>query len=265
MNSPLSAAERILKALAIETPDEIDLEVIAWQMGVEGIRYRRLDGCEARIVGRRGRAIVSVREGVRPARQRFSICHELGHWHHHRGQFLCCASSDIREGAKDVAQAKEAVANRFASDMLLPPYLLRPIVNGMKSIEAKIVEQVANAFQASLTATAIKLVQLVSTPSMLVCHTRLGKKWHFTGPSVPRTWSPKAEIDQASEGFSMLFQYRPNQPTAKRVGAHAWFDRRDAERFEILEQSFRTVEGEVLTILTFKDQNMFNDARGYPT
>ncbi|MEJ1979025.1 MAG: hypothetical protein WDN49_25790 [Acetobacteraceae bacterium] len=34
MNASLSAAERILKSLAVETPDEIDLEVIAWQMGV---------------------------------------------------------------------------------------------------------------------------------------------------------------------------------------------------------------------------------------
>ena len=262
MNVPLSAAERILKSLAIETPDEIDLEVIAWRMGVAGIRYRRLDGCEARIVGRRGRAIVSVREGVRPARQRFSICHELGHWHHHRGQFLCCKSSDIGEGAKDVAQAKEAVANRFASDLLLPPYLLRSIVSGMRSIETKTVEQAANTFQASLTATAIKLVQMVSTPSMLVCHTRLGKKWHFPGPSVPRKWSPKPEIDQASQGFSLLFQDRPNQPTAKRVGAHTWFDRREAERFDVWEQSFKTVEGEVLTVLTFKDQKMFGDDRG---
>ena len=41
-----------------------------------------------------------------------------------------------------------------------------------------------------------------------------------------------------------------NQPTAKRVGAHTWFDRRDAERFDVWEQSFKTVEGEVLTVLT---------------
>ena len=161
-----------------------------------------------------------------------------------------------------MAQAKEAVANRFASDLLLPPYMLKPIVSGLNSIEAKTVEKVANTFRASLTATAIKLVQLVSTPSMVVCHTRLSKKWHFPGPSVPRTWSPKPEIDQASHGFSMLFQDRPNQPTAKRVGAHAWFDRRDAERFEVWEQSFRTVEGEVLTVLTFRDQSMFENDRG---
>ena len=262
MKPPLSAAETVLKSLGVETPDEIDLDTIAWHMGVKGIRYRGLDGCEARIVGRRGRAIVSVRAGVRATRQRFSICHELGHWHHHRGQFLCCKSSDIGEGARDVAQAKEAVANRFASDLLLPPYLLRPMVTDMKSIEVKGVEQVAAMFRASLTATAIKLVQMVAVPTMLVCHTRLGKKWHFPGPSIPRTWSPRTEIDQASLGFAMLFQGRPNQPTAKRVSAYAWFDRRDAERFEIWEQSFRTVEGEVLTILTFKDVKMFDDAVG---
>jgi hypothetical protein len=259
VKASLSAAEHILKSLAIETPQEIDLEVIAWHMGVVGIRYRRLEGCEARIVGRRGRAIVSVREGVRPTRQRFSICHELGHWHHHRGQVLYCKSSDIGEGAKDVAQAKEAVANRFASDLLLPPYLLRPIVSDLKSVEAKTVKQVADMFKASLTATAIKLVQMVVTPSMLVCHSRLGKKWHFPGPNVPRTWSPKPEIDHGSPGFGMLFQERLNQPTEKRVGAHTWFDRRDAERFDVWEQSFKTVEGEVLTILTFKNQRMFEE------
>jgi hypothetical protein len=32
-----------------------------------------------------------------------------------------------------------------------------------------------------------------------------------------------------------------------------------AERFDVWEQSFKTVEGEVLTILTFKDQKMFDD------
>ena len=61
----------------------------------------------------------------------------------------------------------------------------------------------------------------------------------------------------------MLFQDRPNQPTAKRVGAHAWFDRRGAERFEVWEQSFRTVEGEVLTVLTFKGQKMFENGQKY--
>jgi hypothetical protein len=258
---PLSAAERLLKSLAIETPDEIDLEVIAWQMGIAAIKYRKLDGCEARIVGRRGRAIVSVREGVRPTRQRFSICHELGHWHHHRGQFLCCKTSDIGEGAKDVAQAKEAVANRFASDLLLPSYLLRPVVSGAASVDVKTVEQVAELFKASLTASAIKLIQIIATPSMLVCHSRLGKKWHFPGPSVPRTWSPKVEIDQASPGFGMLFQNRLNQPTPRRVSAHAWFDRRDADGFDVWEQSFKTIEGEVLTILTFKDPKMFDSDR----
>ena len=120
MTTALSAGERILTSLAVETPDDIDLEAIAWHLGVMAIRYCKLDGCEARIVGRQGKAIISVRAGVRPTRQRFSICHELGHWHHHRGQLLYCKSADIGDGAKDVAHAKESVANRFASDLLLP-------------------------------------------------------------------------------------------------------------------------------------------------
>jgi hypothetical protein len=138
---------------------------------------------------------------------------------------------------------------------------LRPVVSGAASVDVKTVEQVAELFKASLTASAIKLIQIIATPSMLVCHSRLGKKWHFPGPSVPRTWSPKVEIDQASPGFGMLFQNRLNQPTPRRVSANAWFDRRDADRFDVWEQSFKIIEGEVLTILTFKDPKMFDSDR----
>ena len=47
----LTAPERLLQDLGVTDPDDIDLEAIAWTMGAE-VRYRPLDGCEARILGR---------------------------------------------------------------------------------------------------------------------------------------------------------------------------------------------------------------------
>lgn len=59
--TPPTAAEQILQALGIEEPGEIDLEAVAWHMGVT-VRYRPLDGCEARIIGNGARAIATINE-----------------------------------------------------------------------------------------------------------------------------------------------------------------------------------------------------------
>jgi len=40
------------------------------------------------------------------------------------------------------------------------------------------------------------------------------------------------------------------------IGADAWFDRFDADRYEIFEQSVRAGKDEVLTFLTFKSREM---------
>lgn len=250
----LTAAERLLKSLGIEKPEEIDLEAIAWYVGVIAIRECPLEGCEARIVGNGSNAIISVKQGGNRHRKRFSICHELGHWHYHRGQTLYCKAVDIRD--REVSQAKEKVANGFASDLILPPYMLSEVVRDFRVVDVKTIRAIAEIFGASMSATAIKLVKCGAVAGMVVCHGRNGKKWHMPSPSLSPTWYPKADLDQDSPAFDMIFSARQEQPSAKRVGAHQWFDRRDADRFQVTEQSFKVAETEVLTLLTFTDQRM---------
>ena len=74
--SSLSPAERVLRDLGITVPNEIDLEAIAWHLGVQ-INRCDLDACEARIIGHHGRAIIRVNRSSHPRRQRYSIGHEL--------------------------------------------------------------------------------------------------------------------------------------------------------------------------------------------
>ena len=253
----LSAAERILQDLGVEEPEEIDLEAIAHHLGILAIRERDLDGCEARIIGCGDNAIISVSAASMPQRRRFSICHELGHWHHHRGQTLYCTAADIRD--RDVAHAKEKVANTFAADLMLPPYLVAGVAADYKELSLKNVDEIRNMFGASRSATAIQLVKLHHSPTVLVCHSHRGKRWHFTGPRVPPSWSPRMDLGQESSAFDMVFGTSREQPVPRRVGAHVWFNRRDAERYEILEQSFGVGEGEVITLLTLKDFRMLDD------
>lgn len=252
----VSAAERLLQSLGVQNPKDIDLHAIAWHLGVIDIREREVEGCEARIVGRGSKAIISVKQGGNRHRRRFSICHELGHWQLHRGQTLYCKAADIRD--HEITQAKEKVANGFASDLLLPPYLLAPIVQDFKTMDVAAVRETARIFDASMSATAIKLVRSGFVVGIVVCHGPAGKRWHMPSPQVLPTWYPKAELDHSSPAFHMLFSMDRNQSTAKRVGAHIWFERRDADRFQITEQSFKVAEAEVITLLTFGDPRMLD-------
>jgi hypothetical protein len=178
----------------------------------------------------------------------------LGHWYFHRGQTLFCKAADIHN--REVSHAKEKVANGFASDLLLPPYLLAPVALDFKNIDLAAVRDIANVFDASISATAIKLVRSGLITGMIVCHEMTGRRWHMPSTDVPPTWFPKADLDEGSPAFEMLFSSRQDQPTAKRVGAHVWFERRDAARFQVTEQSFKVSSGQVLTLLTFLDQKM---------
>lgn len=109
----LSPAERLLQQLGVTEPDEIDLEAIAYYVNAR-VRYRPLDGCEARIIGKGDQAIITVNTNSGYRRKRFSIAHELGHWHHHRGKSLSLVAS------RSTARAKP-------SRRSVPPMHMQPI------------------------------------------------------------------------------------------------------------------------------------------
>jgi len=157
---PFSMAETILRGFGIDRPEQIDLEAIALELGV-AVRYAKIDGSEARIVGNDTRAIITVRADSQRPRQRFSIAHEIGHWveRHGRGGFVC-AKEDISP-QNDEAKGVESQANAFASQLLLPSYLFVPMIKG-RPITLDTADKIGRDFQASLTATAIKLASSLS-------------------------------------------------------------------------------------------------------
>src|SRR6202165_5811695 len=114
VNRRLQLPEKILQNFGVESPEEIDIEAIAWELGAR-VKYRRLHSCEARIVGRDNRAVITVDIDAIPRRQRFSIAHELGHWHHHRGRCLICRADEIGDAGRSTTDA-ERVADDYASD-----------------------------------------------------------------------------------------------------------------------------------------------------
>jgi hypothetical protein len=253
----LSPAERLLQELGVTEPQEIDLEAIAYYVNAR-VKYRQLDGCEARIIGVADEAIITVNSHSTPRRRRFSIAHELGHWHFHRGKCLACRVEDYRPRE---ARSPERSADAYAADLLMPSYLFRPLARQQGKPSFKAVSALADLFDTSKTATAIRFVESDHSPALLVCHGPAGRKWFTRAPSVPEKWFPQQELDADSYAFEVQFGNKSDDPMPRKVGADAWFDRWDADRYEVQEQTIRTGQDETLTLVLISDPKMLEDGR----
>lgn len=254
----LTPAEQILFDLGITDPADIDLEAVAWTEGAV-VKYRRLEGCEARIIGRDDRAIISVHDGSPLTRQRFSIGHELGHWRHHRGRALFCRSADIGLKSTFKQTNVELVANKFAADLLMPGYLFDRIAWTYPKADFATVDAVAGQFSVSRSAAAIRLIQRGHFPAILICHGPHGRKWFFRSPHIPDRWFPRHELDSESSAFAVQFGRNAGTSHLAKIGADAWFDRYDADRFEVREQTVRYLGNCSLTLVVLDDDKMLDD------
>jgi hypothetical protein len=250
----LTPAEALLQELGITEPEEIELEAIAHHVGAR-VRFRPLCGCEAHILGCDGRAIITVKQDSSARRKRFSIAHELGHWRFHRGKALVCRVDEYRP--RDT-QSPEKVADAYAADLLMPRYLFAPRAAAIDRLSFGTIGQLAEAFKTSLTATAIRLVDLDQFSGFVVCHTLRGRKWFARAPRVPRHWYPRDDLDAKSSAFGIQFGNRPDDGAPRKIGADAWFDRQGAARFMVREQTVHVTRDETLSLVVLDDKEMLD-------
>jgi hypothetical protein len=225
---------------------EIELDLVAYSLGLE-LRYAPLKSCEARIVGVGNRGIITVRSGAHPRRQRFSIAHEIGHWTYHRRKALLCHSSDISE-VTSATKAQEKIANDFASRLILPEYLLRKELDAIGNLSFQEIIAVANAFDASITATARKVVSSGRFPSVLIAYNRSGRAWFVSSTQVPQRWFPQKELHPDASAFSILFG-GVEKSQRRRRQASLFFERPEASSHVVVEETFRVQSDLVLTLI----------------
>lgn len=251
----LPKANFILNDLGITKPDEIDVEAIAWRLGAR-VKYERLEHCEARIVGANDAAIITVNQRASAERQRFSICHELGHWIYHRRRMLLCSADDIERPSAE-SNNLERVADRFASELLMPAYLFAPLAASFGRPSMHAVQKLAEIFKTSQTATAIRLVEMSQEPMILTCYGRNGKRWFAKSRSIKTNWYPTDHLSHETLTFNMLHRRTPQSMPPRSMSATVWFERWDASHFELIEEALRVADAEVLTLLRFKDAPAF--------
>jgi hypothetical protein len=255
IRNDLTAPELLLQELGVTEPNDIDLEPIAYHVGCQ-VRYRPLDGCEACILGAGARAIITITTRTSKTRQRFSLGHELGHWHYHRGRSSICRPEDIANQARSPLDP-ERTADAYAADLLLPRYLFEPRLIGAGRPSFTTVERLATEFRTSITATALRFVEF--TPSvMLISHAAHGRKWFKPAKDIPSRWFPRDELDTDSYAFDVLHGEK-DRSRIVRIGADAWFNRSEARRYEIFEETIRIGANDILTLLTLNVPKMLEE------
>ncbi len=120
------AATKILDIYGFRRPAEIDLDALVRDRGVE-VKRGGLRGCEGRLVRLGNRGIIRIRDtSLGSTRSRFALSHELGHWEMHvNTQAFICTNENLRDYKGD---PMESEANTFASELLMPTYMVRPII-----------------------------------------------------------------------------------------------------------------------------------------
>lgn len=249
----LSSAEKLLQRYGVDHPDQIDLEAIAFDLGALVV-YDHLDGCDARIVGRGKRAIITVNSRSNNERKRFSVGHELGHWlEGWRGNGFLCGRDDIGETGllADAKRDAEIQANRFASDLILPNYLFIPACL-RKPPTIDTAQALAGDFSASITASTIKLVKYGSFPAMATCYSRTKREWFVPGEGLPDYFFPLKELHEDTDAFDLLYTEARGKTTVTNNDGACWIDRNDAAKIRLKEQSIKIAKDRVLSLLWFQ-------------
>jgi Zn-dependent peptidase ImmA (M78 family) len=168
-------ALKLLERYGISRPDEICVEDIAWDLGIE-ITCEPLSGAEAYLVriGDVGEITLSD-QLVEVGSQRFAVGHEIGHWQMHKeiSQLFFCTADDLRDYRHS---DPELEANTFASELLMPKFMIDPkLLTGEPSWGA--IRALAEQFSVITISAAIRYADLAREPVMAVFSDGTNVRW----------------------------------------------------------------------------------------
>jgi hypothetical protein len=116
------------------------------------------------------RIVVTHRE-LLPVQLRFSILHEIGHWvlPEHVENIILCTDRDLSATTRIM---REKEANNFAADLLFHGNRFLLEANNLP-VTARTIKQLAEKYQASLEATARRLIEVNFRPCMLIVYKQI--------------------------------------------------------------------------------------------
>lgn len=240
----------LLDELGINTPEQINLELIAQYCGAT-VLYESLNSCEAYLLGKAERAVICINQDAPRSRQRFSIGHELGHWMHDRGKMASLYLSEVHVEEWSKA-AIEKRANQYAKELLMPTEIFSPLAQ-RRDMTFATVKDLARIFETSLTATAIRLVELSSASAMLICYRKQKSPWFFRSKSLP-AFNPLKTPGNSTIAHQILAG-KIREGVIPKVALEECLEPTKLPPSNVQEHSLRITEDAVLTLLWWKGES----------
>jgi hypothetical protein len=170
LGDPVAEADALHRRFNVREPAHLRVDLMAVELGWYVI-YRNTGGADARVVRDGRAAFLSVSRAQRDTpRARFSMAHEMAHPLLHPDLDAIeriHAASTLTEAEREVERA----ADRFASHLLLPRWLLARFVDGAEpGLDG--VGRVAREFGTSLSATLRAWTEVTDAPCAYVASRR---------------------------------------------------------------------------------------------
>lgn len=152
---------KILKDLEIENPP-VKIKKVAERIGIKVKMDDFGDGISGFLAFKNGNGLIGINPSEPIVRQRFTVAHELGHYHLHCGAVESFFVSKIHfrdEKSSTGEIKKEREANAFAASILMPITMLQRAIDMLPSSysEEQVIKSLAKIFEVSTIAMSIRL------------------------------------------------------------------------------------------------------------
>jgi Zn-dependent peptidase ImmA (M78 family) len=188
-HKPLQTAQEFLRSIGWTKPGDLSLDEMLNFKGAS-IHQAELKNCEGRVILHGQNSIVRINSNItNEGKKNFVLAHELGHILLHTT--LMPVFSDTRLTLSDWYKkgTHEIEANTFATELLMPQDLFKQKVKG-KKLTISLMEDVANYFKVSLTASFLRYLTLGDFPLMVVFIERGIIEWKHTSNDFPFPYLP---------------------------------------------------------------------------
>ncbi len=234
----IAKANIILNELGINSPEDIDLELIAFNRGLI-IQEKELRGCEGRLINNKDYGLIIINKTIKEAgKKRFVIAHEMGHFELQKGtnSISICDESSFINWNKNGPQENEA--NVFAAEILLPKGIFIEMCKGRRFSKDLVVD-IATVFNCSLSATALRYADIGTTPIAVIYSQNKQIKWYRCNKFFPFQF---VDIRIPVNSYSYVFDFynkKEMQINPQEIISDAWFtkDHNFKVGYNLIEQN----------------------------
>jgi Zn-dependent peptidase ImmA (M78 family) len=228
-------ATLVLKELEVTSIDPLlDLEQLCSKRGV-AVRAEALRSLHGALL-RDARLIVYNKNIPEFGKQRFTIAHELGHWEMHpRLSHVLCTAADVQAYR---GSSHELEANVFAAELLMPSFLFSDVMRYRSPTIASALS-LAEKFQTSFTAAALRMVQFSDLPVFVAFSVDQRLKWYHRSKSAESYFFKQIGSELDGDSLARYSVDDLDEPTTPEyVETSAWFPGDyNRHRFKVLEES----------------------------